>query len=513
MKKKNTILVVDDMPVNRAILSEIFRKDFHVLCAEDGNVALKLIDKHFDNIAIVLLDVIMPVMDGFEVVEKMSAKSYLEKIPVVLITAEDPVNYESKGYDIGVSDIIGKPINPGVVRRRVQNIIDLYHHKNNLEEIVETQTRKIEEQAKRLRETNSLVIETLSTIVEFRNMESGQHIRRVSRITRHLLNELASRYEEYKLTPSTIDAIVSAAAVHDIGKIVIPDSVLLKHGRLTSEEFDIMKTHTIRGCEILKNLDYIEDKEFLGHCFDICRHHHERWNGVGYPDGLAGDEIPISAQVVSIADVYDALTSERVYKPAYSSKLAADMILGGECGVFSPKLIECFKHLLTHIDEPDEIEQTAVESAPFETFMFNTEEQTEAEWYLQCEKEKFDFMSTITNQVLFDYDVSNDNIVFSSSFSNMFDVYPTLDSFHTFIQSSDWVHIDDKSIALNWFSELSATPRHIELRLKSISGKYKWFSFCAKYMTSLDHKQHMVGKMTDICEQKYENERLRNLSL
>lgn len=333
------MLVVDDDEINRAILNELFSDQFEVIEAADGAEALKIIKKLKDELAIILLDIIMPVLDGFGVLTEMHHKGFIKKIPVILITGDYDDENVLIGYELGVSDILSKPFNVDIIHKRVNNVADLYSYKNHLEQKLKQQKDKLEKQAQRLKQSNQFVIDALSTTVEFRNQESGEHIQRVRLLTKLLL-EAASEY--YPLTAEKIEAISNASAMHDIGKIAIPDNILLKPGRLTPEEFDIMKTHTTRGCEILESINYTQDKEFYNFCYEICRHHHEKWDGKGYPDGLKGDEISIWAQATSLADVYDALTSKRVYKDAYTHEKAVDMIVNGECGAFNPKLTECF---------------------------------------------------------------------------------------------------------------------------------------------------------------------------
>ncbi len=336
MNKRDTLLIVDDMEVNRAILRSLFERQYNILEAENGEQALILIHQYQEYFAAVLLDLVMPVKDGYEVMEQMRRDSLFSKIPVVVITSDDTPESEMRAFDLGASDIITKPFEPHVVKRRVQNIVDLYRHKLNLEDLVE-------EQSASLRESNAIIIDALSSIIEYRSLESGQHIRRIRMFTRILLENVAQNYQEYNLDERTIGVITNASSLHDIGKIAIPDSILNKPGPLTKEEFEIMKTHSLKGCEMLSNLGRMNDKEYLYFAYNICRCHHERWDGKGYPDGLKGDNIPICAQVVAIADCYDALTTDRVYKKAIPSEQAFNMILNGECGAFSPRLLECFK--------------------------------------------------------------------------------------------------------------------------------------------------------------------------
>ncbi len=321
------------------ILRDLFEDQFEVLEAENGRIALNLIHEFLDEIAIVLLDLVMPDVDGFGVLEEMNRTGLIKTIPVIMITGENDDEKILMGHGLGVSDLVNKPFNPEIILRRVGNVVDLYTHKHHLEQMLEEQRKKLEQQAKKIRQSNQFVIDALSAAVESRNSESGEHIKRIRGLTRVILEE-ANAY--YPLSDDEIEMISNASATHDIGKIAIPDAILLKPGPLTREEFEIMKTHTVRGCEILESLNYAQDEDYYMYCYDICRHHHERWDGRGYPDALVGEDVPIWAQATSIADVYDALTSKRVYKDAYTHDEAVAMILRGECGCFNPTLLKCF---------------------------------------------------------------------------------------------------------------------------------------------------------------------------
>ncbi len=338
-KAKRKMLVVDDVTINRVILTDLFEERYEVLEAENGKKALEIMLQHREELSVVLLDLMMPVMDGFEVLVAMDGEDLLDSIPVIMITGENDDEKALTGYSLGVSDLVEKPFNPDVVFKRVNNVVTLYEHKAEMERRLREQKEMLEEQAARIRLANQFLIDALSTTVEFRNMESGEHIIRVRSLTKILLLELR---HSYPLTNEQIETISNVSAMHDIGKIAISDVILLKPGPLTKEEFEIMKTHTTQGCEILNNLGYDRGEEYYIYAYDICRHHHERWDGRGYPDGLCGDEISIWAQATSLADVYDALTSKRVYKSAIPHAEAVDMIMGGKCGAFNPKLLECF---------------------------------------------------------------------------------------------------------------------------------------------------------------------------
>lgn len=330
----NAILIVDDMEINRAILAEGFKDEYEILEAENGLQAIEMLDSNI-NIAAVLLDLIMPGMDGMGVLKKMNDSGKIVHIPVFIITAESSEKMLMEAYDLGAVDVITKPFMMNFLRCRIGNVIELYRHRNDLEDIVN-------EQVERLSRINLSMVETLATLIEFRDCESGEHVRRICGLTEILMTAVSSMYPEYYLPKAEIEKIKTASILHDVGKIAIPDGILNKPGRLTKEEFEIMKQHTTRGCDILTQIPNIMDDDIYNYSYDICRHHHERWDGKGYPDGLAGDEISIWAQVVAIADVYDALISPRVYKSAFDFDTAVKMINNGECGIFNPKILKAF---------------------------------------------------------------------------------------------------------------------------------------------------------------------------
>ena len=347
----NTILIVDDVEINREILSLLFGESYHIIEAADGFQAIEKIEEKKDDLSVILLDIVMPNMDGFGVLEYMHTKKLMSKIPVVLITGDTSMELKKKGYDLGVSDIIEKPFDKQIVEKRVENLVELYFHKNNLEHLVEEQTIEIREKNEKINQMNYRMIDTLGTMVEFRDLESGGHIMRVREFTAVLLKYVQKYYKEYGITNETADIIAYASSMHDIGKITIPDNILLKPGKLTKEEFEIMKMHTVKGCEILNRVSVVDDDSYMKYCYQIIRSHHEKFDGNGYPDGLKADEIPIAAQIVSIADAYDALISERVYKKAYPKQEAYNMIINGRCGKFNPKLMECFKLAKEELEE------------------------------------------------------------------------------------------------------------------------------------------------------------------
>lgn len=338
---KQQILIVDDEAINREILKTMF-DEYDRLEAENGREEIEKIVGN-RNLVLILLDISMPVMSGFDVLEYMKEHELLDRIPVILITGETVIDSEDKAYTYGVADVIHKPFYPHIVKKRSQNIIELYQSKLNMERRLKEQEKEIRAQEKEIRENNEAMLEALSSIVESRSLETGEHTRRIKQLTGIILKYLTECFPKYGLTKAAADQIAEASVLHDIGKIGIPDAILLKPGRLTPEEFEIMKTHTTIGCEMLEKSYRRKDSDFYRYSYEICRHHHERWDGGGYPDHLAGDDIPISAQIVSVADVYDALVSPRVYKKAFEKDKAFDMIINGECGKFSPDVLECFR--------------------------------------------------------------------------------------------------------------------------------------------------------------------------
>jgi putative two-component system response regulator len=346
--EKKTILIVDDVEVNRVILREILKDEYNLLEAADGLETLDIIHQKSAEISAVLLDVIMPNMDGFGVLEHMAAENLLERIPVLLISADRSVEFERDGYQKGAFDFIHKPFDGMIVQARLKRAVELYENKNHLNEVVDKQTEllqkqivKLTSQEKQLRKMNSNIIDVMSSVVEFRNLESGKHVKRIRKYSLALAKTVMQNNPEYHLTDEQVEMIGTASALHDVGKIGIPDSVLLKPGKLTPEEFEIMKTHTIKGAKIVDQLEWIQSGDIHRVSIDICLYHHEKYDGKGYPEGLKGEEIPISAQIVSIADCFDALTSVRCYKPPYTTDQAYAMIQEGQCGALSPQMLKC----------------------------------------------------------------------------------------------------------------------------------------------------------------------------
>ena len=342
LQNKSQILLVDDSAMSRMILKEILGGDYNILEAENGQECLEKMQAEAGNIALVLLDINMPVMDGFEVLKAMNVNHTIEDIPVIMISSDDSDAAIRRSYELGASDYVTRPFDARIVYRRVTNTIKLYAKQRRLVQMVSDQIRA--------RENNTdTLVGVLSHIVEFRNGESGAHVLHIRIITELLLHRLLEISSQYPITAEQQDNIPLASALHDIGKIGIDEKILNKPGKLTPEEYEVVKTHSMLGAEMLHQLENFNEQPLLQTAYEIARWHHERWDGRGYPDGLKGDEIPISAQLVALADVYDALTSERCYKKAFSHEKAVQMILNGECGAFNPLLLQCLTDMQTDL--------------------------------------------------------------------------------------------------------------------------------------------------------------------
>jgi len=354
-KCANTILIVDDDPINRKVLAKLFSQYYSIKEAEDGHEGMAQILDPSNRLCAVLLDVMMPGMNGIEVLRCLKGFELLDKIPVFLITSESGADIMREAYQLGVMDVISKPVVSYVVLRRVRSVIELFEARKHLSGVVESQNIEMLKQQEKIIQLNRGMIEALATAIEFRNEESGGHVQRISTITRVMLENTEFGAG---LSRDEVENIVLASIMHDVGKITIPDAVLCKPGKLTNEEYDIMKTHTIKGVTILESIPQLRGSGFYDYACDIARHHHERWDGRGYPDGLVGDEISPWAQVVSLADVYDALSCKRVYKGPFPREQVLEMIQTGQCGVFNPQLVNSF---LSVEDRVHELYQTLYE--------------------------------------------------------------------------------------------------------------------------------------------------------
>lgn len=419
-EKKQKILVADDSEMNRLILADMLEEDYEILEAADGVQAVAMLQKYGTEISVVLLDIMMPDMDGFEVLSIMNRCRWIEDIPVIMISAENSPDSIARAYEYGIADYISRPFDETVVYRRVQNTIMLYARQKKLVAMVADQLYEKEK-------NSNLLILILSHIVEFRNGESGRHVLHIQAITEFLLRRLIRKTNQYQLNNSDIILISTAAALHDIGKIAIPEEVLNKPGRFTPEEFEIMKTHSAIGARMMEELPIHQEEPLVKTAWQICRWHHERYDGRGYPDGLKGEEIPIGAQVVAVADVYDALTSERVYKKAYPHDVALQMILNGECGTFNPLLLECLSESEQELWEelqkstPGQYSQNEMQSVA--DAMMNHEELAASERTLRMmdkERSVHEFLMSVSEEIIFQYSVSSAMLTVSPGCARLF---------------------------------------------------------------------------------------------
>lgn len=412
-RERDKILIVDDSEMNRGILADILEEEYEILEGENGIEALQLLHSYGSEISLVLLDIVMLRMNGFQVLEMMSKFHWLEEIPVIIISSENSHSVVEKAYELGATDYISRPFDEVIVCRRVVNTILLYAKQKRLISMVADQMYESEK-------SNTLMVSILSHIVEFRNGESGLHVLHIGTMTEMLLKRLNEKTDKYHLDAAKISMISKAAAFHDIGKISISEEILNKPGRLTKEEFEIMKTHSAIGADMLKDLPLHEEEPLVKIAYEICRWHHERYDGSGYPDGLKGEEIPISAQAVSIADAYDALTSERVYKKAFSHEKALEMIFNGECGVFHPLLLECLRDIAEDIPEilkrnsSGRVSKREMNSI-IEQLLSKKEIVTSNRTLgmLEEERVKSQFFASIASEIQFEYTVSPSMLIIS----------------------------------------------------------------------------------------------------
>lgn len=487
------ILIVDDSEMNRFILSEILGEKYEILEAKNGTEAISIMKNRSRELSLILLDIIMPEVDGFEVLSVMNKNHWLEDMPVIMISSESAPAYVARAFDLGVSDFISRPFDSTIVKKRVQNTIILYAKQKKLQDIVADQ---IMEKQK----SNNLMIEILSHIVEFRNGESGMHVLHIRIITEILMNHLLEKTDRYNVTASDINMIGMAAALHDIGKIAIPEEVLNKPGRLTDEEYAIMKRHSMIGANMLNDLPF-QNEPLVKIAYEICRWHHERYDGGGYPDGLKGEEIPISAQIVSIADVYDALTSERVYKKAFSHEKAMDMIVNGECGTFNPLLLECLAETAEEIREAMQgeatIENTADEMRQIVQEVMHHEKLSAPArtlHLLEYERRKHQFYTSLTDEMLFEYTTTPAILTLSESASRHFGVDSvvmepiTSGLLPSFFEPEDYKKLEE--LVKQMQPEDSLIQYECEMK---VTGENHWYQLICQPMWTVDEEPQLEG--------------------
>lgn len=413
---KQKILIADDSEMNRELLAAILEEEYDIIQANDGVQAVDCLQRHAEEISLLLLDIVMPHMDGFEVLSYMNKEHWIDSIPVVIISSENSPIYIKRGYDLGATDFIEKPFDANMVLRRSANAILLGAKQRRMTSIVSNQIYEREKSSK-------LMINILSYIVEFRNGESGLHVLHIQTITEMLLRQLVQKENNrYALSKEQIRMITTASALHDIGKISIPDEILNKPGRLTAEEFAVIKGHSMAGANMLSELPLDQKEEpLVKTAYEICRWHHERYDGGGYPDGLKGEEIPVSAQVVALADVYDALTSERCYKDAYSHEKAIEMILAGQCGAFNPLMLECLLDISSSLKKKmgykskERYEQTDLSDIASRFHDFEMDSSEKIVQQLEFERMRYNFLAEGSRNIVFTYTISPPLLTFNQA--------------------------------------------------------------------------------------------------
>lgn len=504
-KKLQKILIADDNEINRAILADMLGDEYEILEASDGKQAIGILQQYSSEIDLLLLDIVMPEMDGFEVLTMMNKYHWIDEVPVIMISAESAASNVERAYELGVTDYINRPFDALIVRRRVVNTIMLYAKQRKLIGLV---TDQIYEREK----SNSLMINILSHIVEFRNGESGLHVLHIHTMTELILKHLQQKTDKYPLNSREISMIATASALHDIGKIGIPDAILNKPGRFTPEEFEIMKGHSALGASMLEKIPYQQEEPLVKVAYSICRWHHERYDGKGYPDGLVGEEIPIEAQVVALADVYDALTSERVYKKAIPHGKAVEMILNGECGAFNPLLLECLTEMADIIQAELKVssvnknEQKQMRNVATE--LLRHEELTASERTLRLlehERMKYRFFASMSKEIQFEYTVAPSMVSISDWGVEKLGLDEiTMDPLKNekVMNSSCGDNIEKLSALVH-----QATPDNSVIQFDckvKINDQERWNRIICRVMWSGDPPEYtgLIGKVTDIQEEK-----------
>ncbi|MCI8550139.1 MAG: response regulator [Lachnospiraceae bacterium] len=501
--RRETILVADDSEMNRSILADMLGEEYEIIEAENGMEAVGAIQKYGPQISLVLLDIVMPKMDGFGVLRVMNKQHWIEEIPVIMISAESGSSHVERAYSLGVTDFISRPFDALIVHRRVVNTVLLYAKQKKLVDMVAEQMYEKEQRSNQM-------IEILSHIVEFRNGESGQHVRNVHILTELLLKRLTQKTKKYKLSRTDISLIGTASALHDIGKIAIDEKVLNKRGKLTDEEYAVMKTHAQIGGQMLKDLPMSQDGTLVRSAYEICRWHHERYDGRGYPDGLKGDEIPISAQIVAVADVYDALTSERVYKKAIPHEKAICMILEGQCGAFNPLVLECLTDIADSIpEEKSNSEFSGINKREMRNIteeMLDRKGMTASDRTLQLlehERMKYSFFAAMTEETQFEYTVSPPMVTLSPWGAEKFGLAETvMDPLHKrkvrrLLDIRDWRGIGE--ILKKATPENPVVMYDCQIMVKNNPGRFR---IVARAIWSPEEPTKCVGVLGKVIEQK-----------
>ena len=494
--------------LNRALLADMIGDAYRIIEAEDGKQAVTALQKEGTGISLVLLDYVMPQMNGFDVLEVMNKNGWIKDIPVIMVSAESDAAYIERAYELGVTDFINRPYDVNIVRRRVMNTLMLYQKQRTLMGMVADQVYEREK-------SNNLMVYILSHIVEFRNGESGMHVLNVQAMTEMILTQLMRLTDQYPLTTEDISLITMASSLHDIGKIAIPEEILNKPGRFTDEEFAIMKTHSAVGSDMLDDLELYKDEKLVRVARDICRWHHERWDGRGYPDGLAGDDIPISAQVVALADVYDALTSRRVYKPPFSHEEALRMIREGECGAFNPLILECLEAVagdlekrLNHGITGREISIDSLHLSEAALDNGDAEASSRTLELLDYERMKYHFFASMSNEVQFEFTEEPPMIVLSDWSDHKLDLPEIImDPYHdeSFCATFGQENLQKLSRLLR---ATTIDDPVVDMEMEAtVGGETRWFHVLARALWSGPSDPvylGSIGKLIDIDDRQAE---------
>ena len=513
---KRKILVVDDSEMNRSLLCDMLSGNYEILEAENGLEASVILQSREQEIALMLLDIVMPKMDGFELVTVMNKNGWIKNIPVIIISSETVPAYVDKAYDLGVQDYISRPFDERIVQRRVSNTLMLFIKQKELSNMV------MEQFAERENE-NTLMTEILSSIVESRNGESGLHVLHIRMLTEILLQKLLEKTNQYPVSKQDIPIICNASSFHDIGKMVLPMEILNKPGKLTAEEVEVMKTHSIEGAKLLKSLPMRENEPLVKIGYDICRWHHERYDGGGYPDGLKGDEIPIAAQVVALADVYDALRSSRVYKPPYSHEKTIHMIMNGKCGVFNPILLECLSELSDALEEAVKVNSGSTISE--EKMIQAIEQQFEKGGIdfsdrtlrlLERERMKYRFFANISQEIQFEYTKVPEMLTLSEWSAEYLRLPEIIMNPKEAVWGTEIFQKEDFEQLLQVLEEEEWEKNVFERDyMLSINGRKRWNRVIAKSIWSEEEPREFVGaigKIVDIHDEKSKIKYLENIS-
>ncbi|MBT9775120.1 diguanylate cyclase [Clostridium sp. MCC353] len=511
MKLQNKILIVDDSELNRSLLADMLRDEYEVLEAENGLQAIKILEFHQFEISLILLDIIMPEMDGFEVLAMMNKNGWIERIPVIIISAETTAAYIDAAYDLGATEYVNRPFDPKTIRRRVSNTIMLYSKQKYLENAV---TEQVLEKEK----SNLIMVEVLSHIVEFRNGESGMHVLNIRTITEMLLTQLCASYSQYNYLQSQILLIANASSLHDIGKISIDENILNKPGKLTHEEYEKMKVHSSIGANMLERTRYYPNEEIVRIARDICRWHHERYDGKGYPDGLAGDEIPIEAQVVSLADVYDALTHKRIYKEAYSHQKAFELIFSGQCGAFNPLLLQCMKEIGPMLEKELKTRSFGyVTKEEIKELTRNILQYGEASnrtlALLEQERIKYQFIAEMSKEILFEYTYQTDVLTLSEEGVIQLGLPEIIVNLKEDKRFRQVMKVEDfKDLRSKIRCASPGSPTVMENYCLCVNGHWRWFKIIVRPLwlgNNTNAVTGAIGKCTDVHEEVMELELLK----